>query len=109
MKTKKVYSSIIKGLNEAIDYESGKSVPGLKRRKVTIAPLPNYQSIKIKNIRNRLNLSQSTFATILGVSIKTIEAWESGKNIPQGPAQRILWLLDSDNSFLKKYKIIDSR
>ena len=106
MKGNKIYSSVIKGLNEAIDYEKGKSVHGLKRTKISIAPLPHYNSTRIKEIRNKLKLSQSTFATILGVSIKTVEAWESGRNIPQGPAQRILSLIDKDNNLLKKYKII---
>ncbi len=108
MKTNKVYSSITKGLTEAIDYEKGIRIKGVKRHKVTISPLPRYSSLEIKEIRNKLNLSQSTFATILGVSIKTIEAWESGKNIPQGPAQRMLGLLEKDNNLLKKYKIIIS-
>jgi len=106
MKTKKVYSSIIRGLNEAIDYEKGRSVPGLKRKKISIVPVPHFNSSKIKEIRNKLHLSQSTFATIIGVSIKTVEAWESGRNIPQGPAQRMLWLMEKDNNLLKKYKII---
>ncbi|HON80240.1 MAG TPA: helix-turn-helix domain-containing protein [Spirochaetota bacterium] len=108
MKSNKVYTSIIKGLNEAVDHEKGINVKGLKRKKVSISPLPHYTSIKIKEIRNRLNLSQPTFAKILGVSIKTIEAWESGKNIPQGPAQRMLSLLEKDNNLLEKYKIIVS-
>jgi len=107
MKTKKIYSSIIKGLNEAIEHEKGKSVPGLKRKKISIVPVPHYNSSKIKEIRNKLQLSQSTFANIIGVSIKTVEAWEAGRNIPQGPAQRMLWLMEKDNNLLKKYKIIN--
>lgn len=106
MKANKIYSSVIKGLNEAIDYEKGKTVQGLKRTKLSIAPITNYKSSRIKEIRNKLKLSQSTFAAILGVSIKTVEAWESGRNIPQGPAQRILSLIEKDNNLLKKYKII---
>ena len=35
MRTKKVYSSIIKGLNEAIEHEKGKAVPGLNASKLT--------------------------------------------------------------------------
>ncbi len=106
MKNNKIYSSVVKGLNEAIDYEKGKHVPGLKKAKISIAPVPNFNSSRIKEIRNKLKLSQSTFATILGVSIKTVEAWESGRNIPQGPAQRILSLMEKDNKLLTKYKII---
>jgi putative transcriptional regulator len=40
------------------------------------------------------------------VSKKTVEAWESGRNEPQGPAQRILMLLEKDNKFLEKYELI---
>ncbi|WP_282432928.1 helix-turn-helix domain-containing protein [Pelotomaculum propionicicum] len=39
-------------------------------------------------MRTKLDLSQSAFANIIGVSKKAVEAWEAGVNIPQGPAQR---------------------
>jgi putative transcriptional regulator len=107
MKQKRVYHSIIKGLHQAVDYEKGKSVQGLKRKKVSIAPVEHFKSLRIRQIRNKLNLSQATFAAILGVSPKTIEAWESGRNVPQGPAQRILWLLEKDNTIIRKYRIIE--
>jgi DNA-binding transcriptional regulator YiaG len=35
-----------------------------------------------------------------------VEAWESGRNEPQGPAQRILMLLEMDNKFLENYELI---
>ena len=38
---------------------------------------------------------------------KTVEAWESGKNIPQGLAQRILKLLDTGRDFLKTHQILN--
>ena len=50
-----------------------------------------------------MELSQSVFANIIGVSKKAVEAWESGKNIPQGPAQRMLELLDKDPAITDKY------
>ena len=57
-------------------------------------------------IRNNLDLSQAVFAYIMGVSIKTVEAWETGRNEPQGPAQRILFFLETDKKFLEKYKLV---
>ena len=34
------------------------------------------------------------FAKYIGVSTKTVEAWEAGRNKPSGPSNRLLWLLD---------------
>jgi putative transcriptional regulator len=100
-----IYESLITGLKQAIDYEKGKKVKGINVRKVTVKPVPSFTAKEIKTIRNKTNLSLSTFALVLGVSQKTVEAWESGRNEPMGPAQRMLSLI-SDKKFLEKYKII---
>jgi len=100
-----VFESIMTGLNQAIQYENG-TLTGVRRRKVTISPLPEYKADKIRSIRNTLNLSQMIFSEAIGVSIKTVEAWESGRNKPQGPALRMLQLLETDSSFLEEHKII---
>ncbi len=100
------FSSIKAGINEAIDYEKGNLKNKVKTNKISIEKVPRYQSKQIKEIRNKLNLTQAVFAEILGVSIKTVEAWESGKNVPNGPAQRILDLLNKEKDFLEKHKIL---
>jgi len=97
-----VYSSIMNGLKEAIEYEKG-DLKGVKRHIVSVKPLTVYKANEIKKIRANLELSQSVFANIIGVSKKAVEAWESGKNTPQGPAQRMLELLDKDPAITDKY------
>ena len=97
-----VYSSIKKGLQEAIEYEKG-NLKGVKRHVITVKPLTVYKAKEIKKVRTNLELSQSAFANIIGVSKKAVEAWESGKNVPQGPAQRIIELLDKDPAIADKY------
>lgn len=104
-KKESTFSSIMTGLNQALEHEKG-NLPSVKRRKVTISPLPEYKADKIRAIRNALNLSQMLFAGALGVSIKTVEAWESGRNKPQGPALRMLQVLEEENNFLEKHNII---
>ena len=106
MKNQTLFESISQGLNEAILHEKGKQVSGLNIHKVSIAPLKKIPAKKIRMIRIKLGVSQSVFANVLGVSPKTIEAWESGKNIPNGTAQRLLTILESDNMFLEKYGIL---
>lgn len=98
-----VFESLMKGLNEAVAYEKGE----IKARtvKVTVSPLPNYTKDRIKEIRNSLHVTQKVFADIIGVSKKTIEAWECGKNIPHGPAQRMLEIIDKNNNVISECAI----
>jgi len=105
-KDEKTYlDSIMTGLNESLKYSKG-NLPNVKKRKVSITPIPIYDASKIKKIRKSLNLTQMIFAEALGVSIKTVEAWESGRNRPQGPASRVLQLLEMDTSLLEDHKIL---
>jgi len=106
MANNNIFPSIVTGLKEAIKYEKGTLNKKIKIRKVSIENIPHYQAKQIKEIRNKLRLTQAIFAKVLGVSIKTVEAWEAGKNIPNGPAQRILGLLNKDNKFLARHKIL---
>ena len=106
MKTKtRVADDILKGLEEVLEYKQGKR--NLRRRHVAIAPLPVYKAKKIKAIREGLNFSQNIFALTLGVSIKTIEAWEAGSSEPIGPARRMLELIEQDSTVLERYHIIN--
>lgn len=43
-----------------------------------------------KVIREKMNLSQSAFAGLLGVSTRTLQDWEQGRRCPQGPAVALL-------------------
>lgn len=100
-----VYDSIIRGLSEAIDYERG-NLKGVRTHTVKVSPLPFYKSLEIKKIRVGLNLSQVAFANIVGVSPKTVEAWESGRNIPKGSSLRMLEMLDKNGQDMVKRYVI---
>ncbi len=41
-------------------------------------------------IRANLNLSQSAFAGLMGVSLRTLQDWEQGRRKPSGPAEALL-------------------
>ena len=86
---KSVYNSIMAGLTEAVEDAKGNKKQ-LTRRVVTILPVKQYTSEQIKEIRNKTKLSQRAFAGYLGVSPKTVEAWEAGTNHPNGSASRLL-------------------
>ena len=90
----KVYEGIMQGLEEAIAYNDGKIKARTKT--ISIKPVPDFQAAEIKNIRNELGMTQVLFAGFMGVSAKTVEAWEAGRNMPDGPARRILAMLQVD-------------
>ena len=44
----------------------------------------------VKRIRERYALTQSEFAAMLGVSIRTLQNWEQGRRAPHGAARVLL-------------------
>ncbi len=70
---------------------------------MTALPLKDFTATDIKKIRNDFGATQAVFAEILGVSKKTIEAWEAGRNRPDGPARRLLAAIEADTHFPVKY------
>lgn len=100
------YESLKIGLEEAIAYEKGNKSVG-RSQIISIAPVPEYKKDDVKNIRINLGLTQRNFAMIVGVSYKTVEAWESGKNTPSGSSSRLLQFLEiGGKDFLMKYNVL---
>lgn len=99
-----MYESIMKGLQEAADDAGGQKK--LQRRTVTVTPLKNYSAEEIKAIRKSTGFSQRLFAEYLGVSYKTVEAWEAGRNHPSGSSSRILSMIESNKSFTEEYPFV---
>lgn len=47
-------------------------------------------------------MTQRAFAEVLGVSCRTVEAWESGKSTPTPTARKLIYLIQQDNSLVQK-------
>lgn len=58
----------------------------------TIAPSRRFviEDVDVKRIRTEYQLSQSEFATLLGISVATLRNWEQGRRTPEGPARVLL-------------------
>ena len=44
----------------------------------------------VATIRERTGLSQAKFASLLGVSVRTLQEWEQGRRAPSGAARTLL-------------------
>ena len=65
--------------------ESIKAIKSGEGKRYTVA-VPD----DVAAIRKNMNLSQSAFAGLLGVSVRTLQEWEQGRRQPRGPAQSLL-------------------
>ena len=99
-----LFDDIKTGLQQAIDFEKGKG-----RAKVTVLsihPVDSFSAEEIRKIRMDTGMTQVLFAKYMGVSVKTVEAWESGRNHPEGTACRLLSMTRQDPSFPVKSGVV---
>lgn len=50
----------------------------------------------VAEIREKMGLSQSRFATLLGVSVRTLQDWEQGRRTPSGAARTLLLVAEKN-------------
>ena len=93
------FQSLEAGLREALAYEQGKASPDTLVRKRS---LPD---VNVVEVRTSLNMTQKAFAAILGVSSRTVEAWECGKSNPTPTAKKLMYLISLDQSLVAKLQV----
>ena len=101
----KYYEELISSIEEAIQ-DANAQEKRLKRRIVTVVPVKEYKADEIKEIRHETGLSQKLFASYLGVSSKTVEAWERGINQPSGTASRLLHMMEMDKNLVEEFPFV---
>ena len=75
-----LFDDLKEGLEEAIAYEKGIGKADVKT--YMILPIKEYSGKEIRDIRKKAGMTQSVFVSYMGVSIKTVEAWEGGRTQP---------------------------
>lgn len=73
-------NEILQGLRELKHGETG--------RVVNVPP--------VRDIRRKVGLSQSRFASLLGVSVRTLQDWEQGRRAPSGAARTLLLIAEKN-------------
>jgi putative transcriptional regulator len=59
-------------------------------------------SFAIVRAREKSDLSQSQFATLLGVSVRTLQEWEQGRREPSAAAQTLIRVADKHPKVLRE-------
>ena len=78
--------------------QAGKIRRGEMRASRTI----KFSQADIKKIRQKLHQSQSEFAMMIGVSVSTLQNWEQGRRVPEGPARALLKIAAENPKALMK-------
>ena len=91
------FSGIMEGLEEALAYEKGSA------KAATFARKRSLPEVHVSETRKILKMSQKSFAAVLGVSPRTVEAWESGRTTPSPTAKKLIYLISKDPSLVDRF------
>ena len=79
---KELFAELLQSVNEAAAIERGAAKPSRTFEVKT--------ANDVTRARNKLGISQSKFARLLGISEDTLQNWEQGRRKPTGPAKVLL-------------------
>ena len=86
MNKRDIGQEILDGIKEIKKFKSGETQLKIQEIK---EPSP------AKIIRTKLALTQSSFASLMGISVRTLQDWEQGRRTPQGPAKALLRIAEN--------------
>lgn len=70
--------------------ESVRQGGAILRGEMEAARTTRFDDEDVKQLRERMRLSQPRFAALLGISVGTLRNWEQGRRRPEGPARALL-------------------
>ena len=82
------FTQLINGVSEMKRHLTGRRVRGTR---TTRLDPPDVQAI-----RKAANISQSQFAKLIGVNLRTLQNWEQRRTKPTGPARALLKIVASN-------------
>ena len=62
----------------------------IRRGNMKPARMLTFRPTDVRSIRLKLGKSQAEFALMIGVSLATLQNWEQGRRMPEGPARALL-------------------
>ena len=68
----------------------------IKGEQVSGMRLTEVPETDVKAIREAANVSQSDFARLIGINLRTLQNWEQGRSRPTGAARALLKIVASN-------------
>jgi putative transcriptional regulator len=65
----------------------------LQEYEALCAPVPKFTGEDVKELRDRIKVSQPVLAQLINTSASTVRAWETGQKNPGGPSCKLLDIL----------------
>ena len=84
----KQFAELKDAVHQMARHLRGEKVAGMR---VTEVPEPD-----VKAIREAANVSQSDFARLIGINLRTLQNWEQRRSRPTGPARALLKIVASN-------------
>jgi putative transcriptional regulator len=84
---KELFDGLVESVKERMAIMRGEIEPS---RILTVETKPD-----VKSIRSKFGISQRQFASMLGISPRTLENWEQGHRTPKGPARVLLQVAET--------------
>lgn len=85
---KQHFEQLIKGVREMKRHVAGKDVRSARTIEIT--------EPDIRGIREAAKISQTQFAKLIGVNVRTLQNWEQNRTRPAGPARALLKIVASN-------------
>jgi putative transcriptional regulator len=85
---KKAFAEMVSSVQDMGRHMRGEKVAGAR---VTKVREPN-----VRTIRRKTGLSQSQFAVLIGMNLRTLQNWEQGRTRPTGPARALLRIVEKN-------------
>ena len=85
---KEHFDQLVKAVRQMNRHMAGKVVRGAKTTELA--------EPDVRAIREAAKISQSQFARLIGVNLRTLQNWEQRRTRPSGPARALLKIVASD-------------
>jgi putative transcriptional regulator len=87
---------ILAGLTQALAHAKGDAT-AVRERRISVE-----DGVDVRNIRQKLSLTQHEFAMQFGFSLAAVRHWEQGSRVPEMSARVLLTLIDRDPDYVRR-------